>query len=61
MADYIRRYVAELSAVEFEPEREFETLVEYEDDSGSALIGGAIIAIGDGQAPRVSLVLLQML
>lgn len=56
VADYIRRYVGELAALEFEPEREFETLVEYEDKPGGALIGGAIDVVRQDNPPRVTLI-----
>jgi DNA helicase-2/ATP-dependent DNA helicase PcrA len=42
VAKYIQDYAKELAQLTFEPEKEFETLVEYEDGSGGALISGAI-------------------
>ena len=42
VANYIRRYAGELGTLTFEPEKEFETLIEYGDGEGGALISGAI-------------------
>ena len=36
VADYIQRYAPELETLTFEPEKEFETLIEYEDGNGGA-------------------------
>lgn len=56
VAEYIRKYVGELATLTFEPEREFETLVEYEDQPGGALIGGAIDVVRQDDPPRVTLI-----
>jgi DNA helicase II / ATP-dependent DNA helicase PcrA len=56
VADYIRRYASELAKVTFEPEKEFETLVEYDDEAGGALISGAIDIVRQDDPPRVSLI-----
>lgn len=55
-ADYIERYAPELAELMFEPEKEFETLVEYEDEHGGALISGAIDVVRKDDPPRVTLV-----
>lgn len=55
-AEYVKNYSAELAALAFEPEREFETLVEYEDQPGGALIGGAIDVVRQDNPPRVTLI-----
>jgi DNA helicase-2/ATP-dependent DNA helicase PcrA len=56
VADYIERYVAELAQLHFEPEKKFETLVEYEDAEGGALISGAIDIVRQDDPPRVTLI-----
>ena len=56
VADYIGRYCDELALLEFEPEKEFETLVEYEDSEGGALISGAIDIVRQDDPPRVTLI-----
>ncbi len=56
VADYIERYAPELDKLTFEPEKEFETLVEYEDGNGGALISGAIDIVRQDDPPRVTLV-----
>jgi DNA helicase-2/ATP-dependent DNA helicase PcrA len=56
VADYIARYAKELARVTFEPEKEFETLVEYEDGDGGALITGSIDVVRQDDPPRVSLI-----
>ncbi len=50
--DYIQTYVDELAKLEFEPEREFETLIEEE----QLLISGAIDLVRLDDPPRVSLI-----
>jgi ATP-dependent DNA helicase UvrD/PcrA len=56
-ADYVERYAKdELSKLNFEPEKEFETLIEYEDSEGGALISGAIDVIRGDDPPRVTLI-----
>jgi DNA helicase-2/ATP-dependent DNA helicase PcrA len=56
VAAYIEQYAGELANVRFEPEKEFETLVEYEDGEGGALIAGSIDVIRQDDPPRVSLI-----
>lgn len=56
VADYIERHAAELQQLTFEPEKEFETLVEYADGSGGALIAGAIDIVRQDDPPRVTLI-----
>src|SRR6266540_2147593 len=52
----VQRYVAELRQLEFEPEKEFETLLEYEDGEGGALGSGAIDVIRQDNPPLVTLI-----
>jgi DNA helicase II / ATP-dependent DNA helicase PcrA len=54
--DYVKHFVDELRDVTFEPEKEFETLVEYEDGEGGALISGAIDIVRRDDPPRVTLI-----
>lgn len=56
VADYIARYVRELQVLDFEPEKQFETLVEYEDAHGGALVSGAIDIIRRDDPPQVTLI-----
>ena len=56
VADYVQRYAAEMATVTFEPEKEFETLIEYEDGDGGALISGAIDIVRQDDPPRVTLI-----
>jgi DNA helicase II / ATP-dependent DNA helicase PcrA len=56
VADYVQRYAPEMRELTFEPEKEFETLVEYEDGNGGALISGAIDIIRQDDPPRVTLI-----
>jgi DNA helicase-2/ATP-dependent DNA helicase PcrA len=56
VAAYVGRYAIELAHVTFEPEKPFETLVEYEDREGGALISGAIDVVRQDDPPRVSLI-----
>lgn len=56
VADYVQRYVGELAKVTFEPEKEFETLIEYEDGGGGAMISGAIDIVRQDSPPRVTLI-----
>ena len=56
VADYIQRYVSEMERLTFEPEKEFETLIEYEDRDGGALISGAIDIVRQDDPPRVTLI-----
>ncbi len=56
VADYIERYAGELGELTFEPEKSFETLVEYEDGEGGVLVSGAIDVIRRDDPPQVTLV-----
>ena len=56
VADYVRYYVAELTKLEFEPEKKFETVIPYEDQDGGALITGAIDVVRQDDPPRVTLI-----
>jgi len=56
VGDYIQRYAAELATLIFEPEKEFESLIEYGDGSGGALISGAIDIVRQDDPPRVTLI-----
>ncbi len=56
VADYIAHYVKELACLTFEPEKKFETLVEYDDGDGGALISGSIDVVRQDDPPRVSLI-----
>ena len=56
VADYIERYAGELADLTFEPEKSFETLVEYEDGEGGVLVSGAIDIIRRDNPPQVTLV-----
>jgi len=52
VADYVERYREELATLEFEPEKEFETLIEDE----NLLINGAIDVVRLDDPPRVTIV-----
>jgi DNA helicase-2/ATP-dependent DNA helicase PcrA len=56
VSQYVKRYAAELQTLVFEPEKEFETLIEYEDGQGGALISGAIDIVRQDDPPRVTLI-----
>ena len=56
LADYIKKYAGELATLSFEPEKAFETLIEYEDGKGGALVSGAIDVIRQDDPPRVTLI-----
>lgn len=56
VADYIERYSSELALLNFEPEKEFETLIDYEDGGGGALISGTIDVIRQDDPPRVTII-----
>lgn len=56
VADYVAQYAQELSRLEFEPEKAFETVVEYGDMEGGALINGAIDIVRQDNPPRVTLI-----
>lgn len=55
-ADYVQHFAGELRDLTFEPEKEFETLVEYESGEGGALISGAIDIVRRDEPPRVTLI-----
>ena len=55
-ADYIRKYVSELRDLKFEPEKSFETLIDYPDGEGGALVTGAIDIVRQDDPPRVTLI-----
>ena len=52
VADYVQRYREELATLEFEPEKEFETLIDEE----NLLINGAIDVVRLDDPPRVTIV-----
>lgn len=56
IADYIKRYNSELEKTQFEAEKEFETLIKYDDGKGGVLISGAIDVIRQDNPPRVALI-----
>lgn len=56
VADYIERFAGELNDLTFEPEKAFETLVEYPDKDGGALVSGAIDLVRHDNPPRVTLI-----
>jgi len=57
VGDYVKYFAEELRELSFEPEKEFETLVEFEDVSnGGALIFGAIDIVRCDDPPRVTLI-----
>jgi DNA helicase-2/ATP-dependent DNA helicase PcrA len=56
VGDYIAHYAEELSRLEFEPEKAFETLVNYGDSEGGAVITGAIDIVRQDDPPRVTLI-----
>ncbi len=56
VADYVERYASELSTLTFEPEKAFETLIEYEDGKGGALVSGAIDIIRRDDPPQVTII-----
>lgn len=56
VSDYVQYFVDELGTLTFEPEKEFETLVEYGDGEGSAMISGAIDIVRRDDPPQVTLI-----
>lgn len=56
VADYIGKYISELRDLEFEPEKSFETLIDYPDGEGGALVTGAIDIVRQDDPPRVTLI-----
>lgn len=53
VANYIRRFAPELRTSVFEPEKSFETLIEYDDAPGGVLVSGAIDVVKLEDPPRV--------
>jgi ATP-dependent DNA helicase UvrD/PcrA len=56
VSDYVERFASELNNLTFEPEKPFETLVEYPDKNGGALISGAIDIVRRDNPPQVTLI-----
>jgi len=56
VADYVQYFVDELANLTFEPEKEFETLMEYDDGGGGAMISGAIDIVRRDDPPQVTLI-----
>jgi len=56
VSEYIARYALELARTSFEPEKEFETLLEFPGGEGGALIAGAIDIVRQDDPPRVTLI-----
>jgi DNA helicase II / ATP-dependent DNA helicase PcrA len=56
VGDYVSHYAEELGDLDFEPEKAFETLIEYGDGEGGALITGAIDIVRQDEPPRVTLI-----
>lgn len=56
VADYIEHFADELGQLTFEPEKEFETLVEYGEGQGGAMVSGAVDIVRLDDPPRVTLI-----
>ena len=56
VADYVEYFSNELRDLTFEPEKEFETLIEYEEGEGGAMISGAIDIVRRDDPPRITLI-----
>ncbi len=56
VTDYVMKYAKELRSLTFEPEKAFETLIEYPNQDGGALITGAIDIVRQDDPPRVTLI-----
>lgn len=56
VANYVQYFANELRSLTFEPEKEFETMVEYGDGEGGAMIYGAIDIVRRDDPPRVTLI-----
>lgn len=56
VADYVVRFADELKVLSFEPEKSFETLIEYPEGGGGALVSGAIDLVRRDDPPRVTLI-----
>jgi DNA helicase-2/ATP-dependent DNA helicase PcrA len=55
-ADYVQHFAEELRDLTFEPEKRFETFVEYEDGQGGALISGTVDIVRHDDPPQVTLI-----
>lgn len=55
-ADYVQYFAEELENLTFEPEKEFETLIDYGNGEGSAMISGAIDLVRRDDPPQVTLI-----
>lgn len=55
-ANYVQAFAAELEHTVFEPEKEFETILDPGDDSGGIMISGSIDVVRHGNPPRVTLI-----
>lgn len=56
VCDYVAHFADELQSLTFEPEKSFETLVEYGDEDGGAMVSGAIDIVRQDDPPRVTLI-----
>lgn len=56
VSDYIQNFSDELKHLTFEPEKSFETLVEYKDGEGGAMVSGAVDIVRLDDPPRVTLI-----
>jgi DNA helicase-2/ATP-dependent DNA helicase PcrA len=56
VADYVQYFEKELANLTFEPEKEFETLIEYEDGEGGVMISGAIDIVRCDDPPQVTVI-----
>ncbi len=56
VSDYVQHFVDELENLTFEPEKEFETLVDYGEGEGGAMISGAIDIVRRDDPPQVTLI-----
>lgn len=56
VAEYVQKFAPELRTLTFEPEKAFETLVDYPDGDGGALVSGAIDIVRRDDPPRVTLI-----
>lgn len=56
VADYIQQFADEFESLTFDPEKEFETLVEYDDSEGGAMVSGAVDIVRLDDPPRVTLI-----
>ena len=56
VADYVEYFSGELNSLSFEPEKVFETIVEFDGGEGGALVAGAIDIVRHDDPPRVTLI-----